>query len=82
MVPRSVERQGDKGMHSRPEEPQEGGQIRQAALQAPQPHRDHVRAPQGLEARCHPIRPMPRDILLRHPSRRYRHLLAMIENES
>ncbi len=35
----------NKGLHPRPEVPQEGGQIRQAMLQAPQPHRDYVRSP-------------------------------------
>ena len=34
----SVGRQGDKGLHPGPAVPQEGGEIRQEALQAPQPH--------------------------------------------
>ena len=51
------------------------------ALQTPQPHRDHVRSPQGLEAGRYALRQMPQSLLLRHRSRRNRHLLALI-NES
>lgn len=42
-------------MYSRTEAAQENRQIRQAALQAPQPHRDQVRPAQGLAARGDPI---------------------------
>src|SRR3546814_17612767 len=50
----------------------------QASLQTPQPHRDHVRSPQGLEAGRYALRQMPQSLLLRHRSRRNRHLLALI----
>ena len=60
---------------------QQARQIRQAPLQTPQPHRDHVRPAEGLAPRRHPLRPLPNRLLLRRRPRRHRHLLAMI-NES
>ena len=47
----------------------------------PQPHRDHVRPPQRLAPRRHPLRSLPYGLLLRHRPRCHRHLLAVI-NES
>tara|TARA_R110000782_G_scaffold78276_9_gene155600 strand:- start:31443 stop:31826 length:384 start_codon:yes stop_codon:yes gene_type:complete len=58
-----------------------GRKIRQAPLQTPQPHRDHVRPPEGLETRPDALRSVPEGLLLRRGPRRNRHLLALI-NES
>jgi transposase len=75
----------DKGIKvciPRPEISQEGGEIRQEALQTAQPHRDHVRPPKRLATGCHPIRSMPGNVPLRHHPRRHCLVLAMIKNES
>src|SRR3546814_8872664 len=61
-----------------PKNTEQDRKIRQASLQTPQPHRDHVRSPQGLEAGRYALRQMPQSLLLRHRSRRNRHLLALI----
>ncbi|GBQ63706.1 transposase [Komagataeibacter swingsii DSM 16373] len=58
--------------------PEQGRQIRQAPLQTAQPHRDHIRTPQGLAPRCDPLRQVPHSLLLCHCTRCYRHLLALI----
>jgi len=65
-------------LHPRPPIPQRAGRIRQAPLPAPQPHRDHVRPPQGLAPRRHPLPSLPNSLLLRRCPRRHRHLLAVI----
>ncbi len=46
-----------------------------------QPDRHHVRPPQGLAARRHTIRPMPRDLPLRNSSRGDDPPLALKLNE-
>ena len=73
---------GDKGLNPRSKVPQEGRQIRQAALQTAQLHRDHVRPSEGLAARRHPIRPLPGNLLLRDHARRNRLALAVKFNDS
>src|SRR3546814_10842113 len=64
-----------------PKNTEQDRKIRQASLQTPQPHRDHVRSPQGLEAGRYALRQMPQSLLLRHRSRRNRHLLALRSEE-
>ena len=65
----------------RPEIAQRAHQIRQTPLQAPQPHRDHVRPFERLAPGRHALRSLPNRLLLRHRTRRHRHLPAMT-NES
>ena len=48
----------------------------------PQPDRDHVRPSQGLAARRHTLRQVPRRLLLRHRPRRNRHILILINESS
>jgi transposase len=55
--------------------------ARRRALQATPQNREHVWADQRLAAHPNPIRPMRPHLLLSHPHRRGRHLLAVI-NES
>jgi hypothetical protein len=55
--------------------------VRGAPLPAAQPHRDHVRTPEGAASGRRPLRPMPNRLLLSRRARRHRHLLAVI-NES
>jgi transposase len=77
-------RPSDKGhnaLHSGPKISDHARQIRQAPLPKPEPYRDYVPSSEGLAPRRHPLRPMPDRLLLRCGPRRYRHLLAMI-NES
>jgi len=76
----ALEEKGIK-LHTRPKIAQRTHQIRQTPLQAPQPHRDHVRPPQGLAPGRHALRSMSNCLLLRHRTRGHRHLLALI-NES
>jgi hypothetical protein len=45
--------QGHQVLHPRPQLPRHPGQTRQAPLQTTPPHREHVRAPQGLAPRRH-----------------------------
>lgn len=70
-----------KSLRSGPEVSQEGGAIRQEALQTAQPHRDHVRAVEGLVARQNLIRPMPENFVLHDHARRNRLVLAVKLNE-
>ena len=77
LVQGCVERQGHKRLHPGAENPQEESSIRQAPLQTPQPHRDHVRQAQGLATSCNPIRQVPHCLLLGHSPRRNRPLLAL-----
>ena len=51
-------------LHSGPEIALDAGQIRQASIQRPQSHRDHVRSSQGLAPRRNPLRPLPNRLLL------------------
>ena len=69
-------------MHPRPEVPHKARQIRQAPQQASQPHRDHVRAAEGLATGCNTLRPMPQGLPLGHRPRRNRLVLALKINES
>ena len=64
-------------LHPWPQATQDAGQIRQAPIQAAQPHRDHVRQAQGLEARGNPIPQMSEGLPLGHRARGKRHLLVM-----
>ena len=82
LVQRRVERQRDKSLYPRTEEPKENRPIRQTPLQTPKPHRDHVRKAQGLAARRHPIRQMPHRLPLSDRSRRDRPVLALTVKES
>lgn len=77
LVQRSIERQRHTRLHPRTKAAQDDRQIRQAPVQAPQPHRDHVRQAQGLAARRNQIRQMPEGLPVSHRSRRTRYLLAM-----
>ena len=79
---RSLKKQKDKGFHSRAETREEAYEIREEALQTAQPHRDQFRAVKGLAARCHSIRPVPENLLLRYSPRRNRPALAMKLNGS
>ena len=54
-------------------------QARQAPLQTPQPDRDHVRASEGLATGRNAIRQVPEGLPLRRRPRRYRHVLAMMQ---
>jgi hypothetical protein len=72
---------GAAALHPGSQIAQRAGQVRQAALPVPQPHRDHVRPPERLAPRRKSLRPMPHRLLLRHRPRCHRNLLAMI-NES
>jgi hypothetical protein len=62
---------------SRLEIAQRAGQIRQASLPAPQPHRDDVRPSEELAPRRHSLRSQPNRVLLCRRTRGHRHLLAM-----
>lgn len=70
LVQGSVERQGDKALHPRPEVSRQGRPLRQTPLQTPQPDRDYVRQAEGLAAHCHPLRQVRGSLPLGHPSRR------------
>ncbi len=72
---------GHNALHPGPNIASRTDQIRQAPLQKPQPHRDHVRTAQKLVPRRHPLRKMSHGLLLRHNPRRNCRLLAVI-NES
>src|SRR3546814_17203899 len=78
MFPRCLGGKGQHALHPGPENTEQDRQIRQAPLQTPQPHRDHVRPPQGLEAGRNTLRSVPEGLLLRRRPRRNRHLLALI----
>ena len=50
---------GAEALHSSTKIQKHSHQIRQAPLPKPQPHRDHVRPPESLAPRRHPLRSMP-----------------------
>ncbi|WP_367151532.1 transposase [Leisingera sp. F5] len=75
--PGCLERQGDTSLHPRQEVAWQTRSIRQAQVQAAQPHRDHVRPIEGLAACRHPLRQMSENLPLSHRARRRRHLLAL-----
>ena len=60
---------------------QENRQVRQAALQTPQPYRDHVRQAQGLAVRGDPLRQVSKGLPVSHRSSGHRHLLVVKLNE-
>jgi hypothetical protein len=51
--------------------------LRQAPIQIPRPHRDHVRSREGLAPRWNPLRPARDGLLLGHRPRSYRHILPL-----
>jgi len=50
---------GGQALHPRAEVARQTCQIRQAAIQAKQSDRDHVRTPERLASGCHPLRQIP-----------------------
>ena len=66
----ALQAKGHPTLHPRSAVPQRNGQVRRAPIQASQSHRDHVRTPEGLAPRRHPLRPMPYGLLLRRRPRR------------
>ena len=74
--------QRDTRLHPRSKTAQEDCELRQAPIQTAQPHRDHVRSPEGLAARRHTIRPLSGNVLLCDHARRNRPVLAVKFNES
>jgi len=81
LVPRRPDRPGHRAMHPAQGQTQGPYRLRQDALPPAPQDREHVRPPQGLVPHPHPLRPMRPHLHVRHRHRRYRHLLAMI-NES
>jgi transposase len=59
-----------------------GRPLRQAPLQTPQPHRDHVRQPEGLAPHRYTLRQRREDFPVRRRLGRYRPVLALTINES
>ncbi len=82
LVPRSLDRQGYPTLHPGKKDPRQGRAIRQALIQATQPHRDHVWSSEGLAPHRHPLRQMPQGLPVSHRIGRRGHLLAMTINES
>lgn len=65
-------------MYTRPKAAQEKIKVRQAPIQTVQQDRDFVRKYERLAACGNPRRPMPESLLLSHPPRSTRNLLAMM----
>ena len=77
VYPSRIRRSANTRLHPWPKTTQDNRQIRQAPIQAAQPHRDHVWQAQGLEARGDPLRLLSQGLPRSHRPRSNRHLLVM-----
>ena len=75
-LPRRPRGQGNQTLHPAAQDPQGPACLRPRDLQAPPQGREHVRPPQGLAPRRHPLRSLRPHLHVSHRHRSHRHLLA------